>query len=627
MSDGHGASPATDSSPGKAVAFVTRDGRVVSATQDFVATMCGDAARALTRLDQLPTAVAKALAAAIAVVLDGGPPAMDVALRADAAGEGWLAHVLATPAATGADATALVLVGRAPSAEQTSGVRRAEEALRDSEDCFRQIADNIKDVFFITDQSAFKLLYVNPAYDTVYGRSREELYDNLASIIESIHPDDRARVLEAFDRSIQDGHDTTYRIVRPDGSIVWAHDRGFSVRTAGGDVLTSGIVTDITEERRLREELVEAQKIESIGRLAGGIAHDFNNILTVVLACADLASSMLPEKSPVQEELASMREAGERAAGLTQQLLAFARRQVIEPSVVDLRELTRCMQGSFAKLVGDRITLDLRLAPQGGAEVLADRKQLEQVLQNLVANARDAMPAGGNLRVEVSRVPAGGSTELEDLPDGAYVRLAVHDEGEAIAPADHARIFEPFFASRGRSAGLGLAMSHGIVAQAGGRIFLRSDVDKGATFEVVLPCAPRASDVVIDAGERTSSRPPGQETILLVEDQAPVRRAAATILGNGGYRVLEASDGVDALRVAAEHPSAIHLLLSDVVMPRMGGVELADRLRAVRPSTKVLFTSGFTEGADLKLSANAAFLPKPYMMETLLGKVRAVLDG
>ncbi|HSO37873.1 MAG TPA: ATP-binding protein, partial [Labilithrix sp.] len=556
------------------VAFVARDGRVVDASPAFVEALGAGAVggagstAALSHLSELPADLGRALLAHVVAALDGPRGVLDVEMPAGATDERWHAHVVATPRAAGIEAMAVIVVERAdPSSDRAAERRRSEHALRESEHRFRQIADTIKDVFFITDQRAFKLLYVNPAFEEVYGRSRESVYDDLSSLIESIHPDDRARVLGVFNASMGVGHDTTYRIVRPDGSIVWAHDRGFPVSTADGAMtLTSGLVTDITAELRLRDELLHAQKLESIGRLAGGLAHDFNNVLTVVLTCADIAKSLLPDSSPAQEELGYVLEAGERAAALTRQLLAFARRQVIQPTVIDLSDLAGTMREMLGRLLGEGITLEMRLEPRDRATVWADRSQLEQVVLNLAANARDAMPGGGRLLIDVGVVHGSAPT---DVPQGDYVRLAVEDEGEGIAPAHLDHIFEPFFTTEGRGGGLGLATSHAIVAQAGGQIRVRSGVARGAAFEVLLPHAARAHDAGPSPARASKSvRPPGQETILLVEDQAPVRKAAATILRGRGYRVIEASDGVDALQVASEHPDAIQLLLTDVVMPR-----------------------------------------------------------
>lgn len=621
-----GSPPAVDGVPRKAVAFVARDGRVVEASPAFVEAVAGGGSiTALTNLSELPADLGRALLAHVIAALDGPLGVLDVAMPPGATDERWRAHLVATPRAAGGEAMAVIVVERADPSDRAAERRRAEDDLQASEQRFRQIADTIKDVFFITDHRTLKLLYVNPAFAEVYGRSRQSIYDDLSSLIESIHPDDRARVLEVLNGSMSVGHDMTYRIVRPDGSIVWAHDRGFPVSAADGTMtLKSGLVTDITAELRLREELLDAQKLESIGRLAGGLAHDFNNVLTVVLSCADIAKSLLPDASPAHEELGYVLEAGERAAALTRQLLAFARRQVIQPTVIDVSELAGTMREALGRLLGERITLEMRLEPRHPASVWADRSQLEQVLLNLVANARDAMPGGGRLLIDVGVVHGGAPT---DIPEGDYVRLAVEDEGEGIAAAHLDHVFEPFFTTEGRGRGLALATSHAIVAQAGGQIRVRSGVAKGAAFEVLLPRAARA-DGAGPSPARASRipRPHGQETILLVEDQAPVRKAAATILRARGYWVIEASDGVDAMQAASEHGEGIQLLLTDVVMPRMGGVEVAERLRALRPAMKVLFTSGFTEGADLKLSSSVAFLPKPYMMDSLLGQVRALLD-
>lgn len=616
-----------------AIAFVARDGRVIEASPAFASALGADPSRSLATLADLSPDIGGALSRHVASALGGGALSAAELPPVLAAREPWRVHVTAVPRGAAAEAVAVVVLERASSSMSDEGARRqAEEALRASEDRFQQIAETISDVFFITDQRAFKLLYVNPAFERVYGRSRQEVYDDLTALMKCIHPDDRDRVLEAFAKSVGGpGHDVTYRIIRPDGAVAWVRDRGFSILASDGKtMMTSGLVSDVTEERKLRNDLLQAQKLESVGRLAGGLAHDFNNMLTIVLSGVDVAESMLPLASPVREELAVVREAGSRAAALTRQLLLFSRRQVVQPTVVDLSELVRGLQVSLARLVGDGITIAFELAPSDDAAVWADRGQVEQVFMNLAANARDAMPTGGKLTVRIAPIAVGdpGPPELGDVPPGDYVRLTFDDEGEAIPPAAREHIFEPFFAPRGRSSGIGLATTMGIVEKAGGHILVRGDAEKGATFEVLLPRAPRRRDALGgDAAPARAAAPSEKETILLVEDEAPVRRVAAIILRRSGYDVLEASDGVSALDVAGETAGRIDLLLTDVLMPRMGGVELADRMRVLRPGVRVLFTSGFTQDADLRLGEGAGYLEKPYVAATLLAKVRALLDS
>ncbi len=390
------------------------------------------------------------------------------------------------------------------------------------------------------------------------------------------------------------------------------------------------VATDITERKVLEERLLQSQKLDSLGRLAGGVAHDFNNLLTVILGNAAFASDTLPRGNPVALELKQINDAGRRAAELTRQLLAFARRQVIEPRPIDLNALTMKVDGLLRRLIGEHIELVTVLAPDL-ATALADEGQIEQVLVNLAVNARDAMPEGGKLTIETANVRLDRShlpREAEFIP-GDYVMVAISDTGVGIASDQMEHIFEPFFTTKapGHGTGLGLATVYGIVRQSGGQVIAYSEPGRGATFKVYLARAGR--DVEEAEADAPTSVRRGTETILLVEDDHAVRSVALRALRQHGYRVLEATDGSEAIQLAEKFAGAIDLLLTDIVMPQIGGRELARRLTTRRPSLRVLCTSGYAPNAMLRhgeIDDEVAFLPKPYVPQVLLDKVRAVLD-
>lgn len=507
--------------------------------------------------------------------------------------------------------------------------RAAEEALRESEQRFRQITETIDDVFWLVDVPRTRILYVSPKYEQLWGRTMQSLYENIASFLESVHEDDRPRMRARLARELEYGYDDTFRIRKPDGSVAWIRDRAFPVRGPDGSVTAvAGLATDVTPQRRLEEQLAQSQKLESIGRLAGGVAHDFNNLLTVILSGAELALREAPQEGALRADLLQIREAGQRAANLTAQLLAFARRQVVAPVRVDLNELMRGMDRLLRRVIGEDIELVTLLAPDLGM-VFVDRSRLEQVVVNLAVNARDAMPRGGRLTLQTSNFTVDAAFH-PDIDTGEYVMLAVSDDGIGIAPDVLEHVFEPFFTTKdfGRGTGLGLATCYGMIRQAGGHILVESEPGSGTTFKILLP---RESTGTVSVPPPAMSSPSGgHETILFVEDEAIVRTVGVRILRETGYTVIEAKGGADALRVASEHAGTIHLLLSDVVMPQMSGIDLARRLRETRPDLKVLLTSGYTEHTILEHGApdmTSAFLQKPYVLESLLAKVRETLDA
>jgi two-component system, cell cycle sensor histidine kinase and response regulator CckA len=390
------------------------------------------------------------------------------------------------------------------------------------------------------------------------------------------------------------------------------------------------IATDLTELRALESQYRQAQKMEAVGRLAGGIAHDFNNILTAILGTAEFLADTIEPDSPAGRDLKEIEKAATRAAGLTRQLLAFSRKQILEPQLIDVNDLVRNLETMLRRLIGE--TVELRTVPAAGlATVRADVGQLEQVLVNLVVNARDAMPSGGRLTIETADVEL-DSQQVKgraSVTPGRYVLLSVSDTGSGINSETKAHLFEPFFTTKapGKGTGLGLATVYGIVQQSGGHVWVYSEPALGATFKIYLPYVagtPAASPrtPVVEA-------PDGTETVLVVEDEAEVRRITVRILEAHRYTVLEARDAKEALELAAS-PNLIDLLITDVVLPGMNGRELATLLAVSRPDMRVLYVSGYADHAIVQhgnLEAGLAFLQKPFTPNGLARKVREVLDA
>ncbi len=383
--------------------------------------------------------------------------------------------------------------------------------------------------------------------------------------------------------------------------------------------------------RRTEEQLRESQKLDAVGRLAGGIAHDFNNLLSIVLSYSALVLAELPGESPLRPDIEEIAKAGRRAADLTQQLLAYSRRQIVEPKVLDLNEIVRSMERMIRRMIGEDIELVARLDPELGA-VKVDRNQLEQVIMNLVVNARHALPRGGRIEIATANVPDDPNRDPEDsmAQIGPRVSLTVTDDGIGMDEATRARVFEPFFTTKGTGEGTGLGLStvFGIVKQHGGSIRVRSEPGQGASFVIQLPrCFGEEEET---APRRVPKSVRGGETVLLVEDEDALRAVAKTVLSTHGYRVLDARSGPDAITKARSFPEPIDLLLTDVVMPQMGGRELAAKMVAARPSIRVLYMSGYDDGRMSHqgvLESGIDLVQKPITPERLLARVRGALDG
>ena len=480
---------------------------------------------------------------------------------------------------------------------------------------------------------AGKVLSVNAALVRMlgYATAAEVLHLDMARDVYA-DPAERQRLLDEHpytDREY-DEMDATWK--RKDGTPVHVELLGRAVRNAAGTIESyETFVRDVTEQRRLQRDLVQAQKMEAVGRLAGGIAHDFNNLLTAILGSAELALDTLPAGAPEREEVDEVRKAALRAADLTRQLLAFSRQQVIAPKVLNPNDVVGGMDKMLRRLLGEDVELRAALASDLGA-VKVDPSQLEQVVLNLAVNARDAMPDGGTLTIETQNIELDQryvQGHLSAQP-GPYVMLAVSDTGVGMDAGTQARIFEPFFTTKekGRGTGLGLATVYGIVKQSGGWIWVYSEPGHGTTFKVYFP---RVAEVAAPA--TTSPAPPasvrGSETILVVEDDETIRNLVLKVLKGNGYTVLVAANGDEAERVAGQHHGRIHLLITDVVLPGLSGPEVARRLVTTRTDTRVLYLSGYTNDAVLRrgvLEAGVAFLQKPFTPGVLGRKIREVLD-
>jgi PAS domain S-box-containing protein len=487
------------------------------------------------------------------------------------------------------------------------------------------------DMVVITDRNGI-IEYANPAFEALTGYSCEEIMGRTPSMLKSgEQPPELYRELW---QTILSGN--VFRGVlanrKKTGEVFYVEKTITPVRDAE-DRITHFISNDrdITERRRLEAELRQAQKMDAIGKLAGGVAHDFNNLLLVISAYAELTLDVLKEENPLRRNLLEILGASRRAADLTRQLLAFGRKQMQVLQLLDVNSVVQQISAMLPRLIGEDIQLVVVPGKEIGS-VKADPVQIEQILMNLSANARDAMPSGGTLTIETSRVHLDESYAREHVivPPGEYVLLAVTDTGQGIAPEHISHIFEPFYTTKaeGKGTGLGLATVYGIVKQTHGFVWAYSEIGLGTTFKIYLPCAHSAKSCTAAPAPVQDCRG-GSETILLVEDEAAVRRSTIEFLSMNGYTVLEAQDGQEALKVARSYAGPIDLMVSDVVMPHMGGVQVAEQLAAERPGMKVLFMSGYAESTVLRhgvIDVRNCFLQKPFALKALARKIREILE-
>jgi PAS domain S-box-containing protein len=537
-------------------------------------------------------------------------------------------EVSAVPAVFAGDRGVLVFV------RDISERKRTAEAIVSERELLRTLLDLLPDSVYIKDLDS-RFLMANKTLAKRFGR------DNPAQILglsdKDFFPAKQAAVLRAEEEQVIAGETINEReetFILPDGQKRTLLVTKVPFRNNQGQICgLVGTGRDVTERKQLEEQLRQSQKMEAFGQLAGGVAHDFNNLLTIILghiALLQLQESLNPDQAAGLVEIA---KAAERAANLTRQLLTFSRRQLFQPKPLDFNEIVANTSKMLQRLIGEHIGLETHFTP-GGAPVMADRTMMEQILINLAVNSRDAMPKGGRLIIQTAAIVISEADALANpkARPGTFIRLKVTDTGCGIGPKEMERIFEPFFTTKevGKGTGLGLATVFGIVAQHHGWIEVESKVNAGATFYIYLPRLPES-----EKSQTEFSRAPevrgGKETILLVEDEAPVRSLARTLLERKGYHVIEADSGLSALEIWQEQRDAIDLLFTDMVMPEgISGRELAARLLAEKPGIKVIYTSGYTDdmlGENSPLRNNPNFLEKPFSSHKLLQRVRDCLDG
>ena len=510
----------------------------------------------------------------------------------------------------------------------------AERARNEAEAKYRALIEQVAAISYIAEIGVNgEWHYVSPQIGSIIGYSPEEWLSGSREWIRHVHPEDHALVEAAEAASHRgDPFQAEYRLIRKDGRVIWVSDTAVVVRDSQNHALMEGIIVDITERKQLEVQLQQSRRMEAVGRLAGGIAHDFNNLLTIIKGYTELALNRAGIRAELRSDIERVEDASERAAALVRQLLAFSRRQVLQPKNLDLNGIVLGLDKLLRRLMGEDIEMKTLVGENVGT-LKADPGQVEQVIMNLVVNARDAMPNGGRLTIETANVELDASYARDHttVRPGRYVMLAVTDTGVGMDAETAAHIFEPFYTTKGGASGtgLGLATVYGIVKQSGGYIWVYSEPGKGSSFKVYLPRVDEAAETPQAAKKKTPARK-GTETILLVEDEPAVRELTRMVLAAQGYSVVEALNPEDAERLSENHGTQIHLLLTDVVMPGVSGRELAKRITARHPRMRVLYMSGYTHNVIASggtLETGIAFLQKPFTPAGLVDKVRDVLDG
>jgi len=508
-------------------------------------------------------------------------------------------------------------------------LRRAEEAARRSEEHYRLLFEANPQPMWVFDRETYAFLAVNEAAVQHYGWSREEFLAMTAKDIRP--PEDVPALLTLVEHTFAPTRPGVFRHLMKDGTVI-------EVETVGNPMSFNGrpaimvLVNDVTEHRRLEEQVRQVQRMEAVGRLAGGVAHDFNNLLTVISGYTEMLVKSLHDRAADKRRAEEIQRAAARAAELTRQLLAFGRKQVMEPRVLDLDQVVRGMLPMLSRLMGEHVEMRVERAPALG-RVKADPGQIEQVVMNLAINARDAMPGGGSLVVELADVDLAGTAAGPDAPlrSGPHVMLAVRDTGCGMDAATQARIFEPFFTTKelGKGTGLGLATVYGIIQQSGGTIRVESEPGRGSVFRVYLPRVDEAAEAA-ETAAAAGAAGSGHETVLVVEDEPVVRALVRDVLAAHGYHVLVAGNAHEALRAEQACLEPIALLVTDVVMPGPSGRELAQEFSRRRPRARVLFVSGYANDAFVNrglLQPGTWFLQKPFSPEVLAARVREILDA
>jgi PAS domain S-box-containing protein len=513
--------------------------------------------------------------------------------------------------------------------------RRAENSRAAAEAKYQTLVEQVAAISYIAELGVTgEWLYVSPQVETIFGFSPKEWLTDSQAWIKHVHPDDHALVQAAEEASSRgEKFQAEYRIIRKDGRVIWVSDTAVVVPGSDSHPLMEGIIVDITDRKQLEGQLQQARRMEAVGRLAGGIAHDFNNLLTIIKGYTELGLTRAKASPEVRADLERIEDASERAGGLVRQLLAFSRRQVLQPKVLDLNGIVEGLDKLLRRLMDEDIEMKTVVGKDLG-RIKADPAQIEQVIMNLVVNARDAMPNGGRLTVETENVELDAvyARDHATVRPGRYVMLAVSDTGVGMSAETIAHIFEPFYTTKenGRGTGLGLSTVYGIVKQSGGYIWVYSEPAHGTTFKVYLRRVEEAVESLPAKNGGTDRQLAGTETILLVEDEPDLRELTRSVLVARGYTLLEAKNSEEAERLAQEHGAKIHLLLTDVIMPGISGRELAKKLSSRQPALRVLYMSGYTYNVIAQngtLERGVAFLQKPFTPRVLVEKVREVLDA
>jgi PAS domain S-box-containing protein len=510
--------------------------------------------------------------------------------------------------------------------------KRAEDELMKSEERYRDLVENAHDIIYEHDLDG-NYTAANKAGEQITGYTLAETLELNTS--QTIAPEFVDKARQMLKRKLAGESVTAYELdlIAKDGRRVAVEvNTRLLFDDGGAPVGVQGIARDVTERKQLSEQLRQSQKLEAVGQLAGGIAHDFNNLLTVIGGYSDLVLRRLPRESPLVASVAEIKKAGDRASGLTRQLLAFSRKQILQPAVLDLNSLISNLEKMLSRLIGEDIDL-LTIAEPNLGQVKADPGQIEQVIINLIVNARDAMPCGGIITIQTGNVELSQDYCESYLPctPGKYIMLSVSDNGTGMDAKTQERIFDPFFTTKaaGKGTGLGLSTAYGIVKQSGGNIWVYSEVEKGTTFKIYLPRVDEESEIIA-SGNGLHPAPSGTETILLVEDEEQVRQIAEQILSTLGYNVIAACHGEEGLSVAEQYPGNIDLTITDVVMPHLSGREMIERLAPLRPKMKVLYMSGYTDDAIVRhglLDKRLEFIQKPFAADAFARKIRSVLDS
>jgi PAS domain S-box-containing protein len=506
-----------------------------------------------------------------------------------------------------------------------------EKELRRSEAKYHSLVDHSNDAIYLLRDGKFEV--INSKFEEIFGVTQEDVQRPDFSFLDLVAPKSREMILERGRRIARGeplAQNYEFTALGRDGREVEVEVSVAHIPYEGGTA-SQGILRDVTKRKRLEVELLQAQKMEAVGRLAGGVAHDFNNIMTCILGNADLVLSELDPDVDIREYLDEIVTAGNRAAALTRQLLAFSRRQMLQPVVLNLKKLVSDLEKMLRRLIGEDVELVTMLDPGTGC-VLADPGQLEQVLMNLAVNARDAMPRGGRLIIETAsrKLLQEHVSGKVTIPPGSYALLSVSDSGTGMDEETMANIFEPFFTTKevGEGTGLGLSMVFGSIKQSDGYILVSSEPGRGTMFTIYLPLVDMEPSRI--EGRDSDARPKsGRETVLVVEDDLRVLQLVRAILRQNGYTVLQAESGEDAIRCLDERSEPVDLLITDVVMPKMSGRELADLVLTRQPDLRVIYTSGYTGEAIFRrgfLETDAMFLPKPFTPQALMSKIREVLD-